>query len=656
MSAKNTIQSFLSSVSEQTKISKDILEEKFTESVKYNVNIDPKNIDNRKTENALNEKEETEKYKTTESKVEKCIEINCNKTATHNTIENQFTRCETHKLQEKIYNNTLKYIEKSKLKFRDKFNYRYFVYIKNKEKVVLICRDHKTEFKTRFDTHLKGLGSCPVCAKEIKIKNFEGHMYKAKTQEEFLEDCKRVHEDIYDYKEVKYINSKEKIKIICKIHGVFEQDAGSHASGHGCRECANDDMMSKRTWSTERFIEESKKIHGDKYDYTETKYINSQTNVKIRCSEHGVFEQIANNHTRGAGCRKCADKEIGNRLRKTREEFIEDCKRIHGNIYDYKNVEYKDTHTKVKIICKQHGEFEQTPSDHLQTKGCNKCGVIKRTEAQSFTKNEFIERANVVHNNKYDYSETEYKNSQTHIKIRCKDKDHGIFIQTPNSHLRGAGCHKCSTKRIADSQRLTNEEVIKRCIKAHGDKYDYSKIDYKSLSEPIKIICHKKNKKGQPHGEFNQLLSNHTTWGQGCPKCSKRKFSSEQIEWLNFMIENLNINIKHIENEGEFKIGRKFADGYCEDLKLVFEFDGCYWHGCPDCYPSRNEINKTSKITFDELYQKTMERKNIIEQKGYKLLSIFECKWKKIKNDNLYTQYTEQLIKYITSTHSDNSL
>ena len=119
------------------------------------------------------------------------------------------------------------------------------------------------------------------------------------------------------------------------------------------------------------------------------------------------------------------------------EEFIRKAKKIHGDKYDYSKVEYKNNSTKVCIICPEHGKFWQRPNDHISKKaGCPQC---KGTHL--YTKEEFIEKANKIHNNYYDYSLVKYINNKTHIKIICPI--HGEFEQRPDKHLRGQGCPKC---------------------------------------------------------------------------------------------------------------------------------------------------------------------------------------------------------------------
>lgn len=127
--------------------------------------------------------------------------------------------------------------------------------------------------------------------------------------------------------------------------------------------------MSKRT--TEQFVEEAKKIHGDKYDYSVSEYINNHTKIKIRCPEHGIFEQLSTCHiNRHQGCPYCSHPS------RDTKSFIKTAKQKHGDLYDYSKVDYKNSSTKVCIICQKHGEFWQTPNDHLDGCGCQTVNLI----------------------------------------------------------------------------------------------------------------------------------------------------------------------------------------------------------------------------------------------------------------------------------------
>jgi very-short-patch-repair endonuclease len=199
-------------------------------------------------------------------------------------------------------------------------------------------------------------------------------------------------------------------------------------------------MPAKKT--TAQFIEDARKVHGDRYDYSLVEYVDSKSKVKIICASHGMFELEANAHTsQGQGCKLCGyirnseSKKLGVKV------FIQKAKATHRDKYDYSLVEYIRNDIKVKIICKEHGVFQQKPMSHMVGHGCGSC-----TSTYKLTTNEFIKRACKVHGDKYDYSQVEYVNSVTKVKIICAS--HGMFKQVAGVHvLQAQGCPKCNASK-----------------------------------------------------------------------------------------------------------------------------------------------------------------------------------------------------------------
>jgi hypothetical protein len=178
----------------------------------------------------------------------------------------------------------------------------------------------------------------------------------------------------------------------------------------------------------------------------------------------------------------------------TLEEFIERAKKVHGDKYDYSRVLYNGMHDKICIICPIHGEFWQTPANHLSGKGCPECGSISRWDTKGrITTEEFIKKAIKIHGDKYDYSKVNYIDAHTKVCIICPI--HGEFWQTPNNHLTKYGCKKCAMDALNSNKPRSTEEFIKIAKKLHGNKYDYSKVEYKNCKTKVCIICPK-------HGEF----------------------------------------------------------------------------------------------------------------------------------------------------------
>ncbi len=183
--------------------------------------------------------------------------------------------------------------------------------------------------------------------------------------------------------------------------------------------------MKRKTF--EEFEKEAKEVHKSKYSYSS--YINSQTKIPIVCPSHGIFMQTPSSHLRGVGCPKCNFIGIG--------EFIERSIKIHGDFYDYSKVSFNKAADKVCIVCPKHGEFLVKGHSHLEGVSCKKCSFEKR---RGNTKS-FILKAKEKHGDTYDYSLTSYVKSNLPVDIVCEK--HGVFKQTPNSHLRGNGCAKC---------------------------------------------------------------------------------------------------------------------------------------------------------------------------------------------------------------------
>lgn len=252
----------------------------------------------------------------------------------------------------------------------------------------------------------------------------------------FIDKAQKRHGGKYDYSKVEYRGSKEKVCIICPIHGDFWQYPQDHVRGNNCPFCANENRGRKQRLNIEEFISKCNEVHGNKYDYSKVDYKNVNTKITIICPKHGEFEQIGMNHILGQGCPKCAGKGL-----KT-EDIVEKFISVHGDKYDYSKVKYNGMHNKVCIVCPEHGEFYQTPSKHILGQGCRKCGYNENGINRRMTKEEFVIRANEIHKDKYDYSSVVYATAHDKIDIICPK--HGVFQQYPYDHLHGHGCPSCS--------------------------------------------------------------------------------------------------------------------------------------------------------------------------------------------------------------------
>ncbi len=277
------------------------------------------------------------------------------------------------------------------------------------------------------------------------------YMGKFLTTNEFVNRAKIAHGNKYDYSLVDYDDSKTKIKIICSEHGIFEQKPYSHIQGQGCILCSG---INKKT--TKEFIESAKKIHGEKFNYDSVVYINSKTKVKILCTEHGFFEQVASDHILGFGCAKC-----GKVCKLNTEEFIDKSKAVHGDKYDYSKVDYKNMHTKVKIICKKHGLFTQVPHNHLRFAGCPKCNKSKGEKIISW----FLDKQNINYIEQKRFSNCK-KQIPLPFDFYLPDKNtciefHGIQHYGPIKHMGGEKGFKKRQENDLIKRNFCKENNIK---------------------------------------------------------------------------------------------------------------------------------------------------------------------------------------------------
>lgn len=321
----------------------------------------------------------------------------------------------------------------------------------------------------------------------------------------------------------------------------------------------------------------------------------------------------------------------------TIEDFIKKAREIHGDKYDYSKVEYKGSEEKVCIIChekdedeNEHGEFWQTPLSHLYHKhkdGSIGCGCPKCSENKHKTTEEFIKESKKVHGDKYRYDKVIYKNSHTKVCITCPE--HGDFWQEPNSHLVGNGCPICSNK-----VRLTNEEFIKRAREVHGDKYDYSKVEYVNNRTPVCIIC-------PEHGEFWQIPHNHLSDANGCPKCHDSRLKKDVVSCLT---EN---NIQFIDEKSWdwlVYINKQYADMYLPEYNVVIECQGKQHFESIEYYDKTYNLEERKKRDENKLklciehgikvyYYSNLSTKNKAYKYPYKVYEDLNELLKDIKED-----------------------
>lgn len=476
------------------------------------------------------------------------------------------------------------FIKKSNIVHNFKYTYNKVEYKTAHTKVKIICPIHG-EFVQKPSRHLCGDG-CPKCSKKYMDTNY------------FKEISKVVHNNIYDYSLVDYKNRQTKVKILCHIHGIFEQNPGSHLNGSGCPKCKaskgeltimnilNDNNISFITQKGFKGCIHKNPLKFDFYipklntciefngiqHYKPNIFFGGEEAFKYQLIRDEIKIKYCKQNNINLLIIKYND-NILNKLniilykftykKSPTDIYKEKAILKHNNKYDYSLVKYNKAKDKVIIICKIHGIFKQRADHHLNGCGCPKCNIIKRTKKLLSNTDDFIKKANKIHNNIYDYSKTNYKTAKDKVIIICKI--HGEFNQTPNSHLNGNGCKKCGLINMAKQKRMSQTNFILKAKSIHGDKYDYTNTIYDLATNKTQIYCniHKKY--------YTKSPNNHLSKKQGCPICNTSNGENEIIQILD--ANNIEYELQKTFSECKYIKLLRF-DFYLPSFNMCIEFDG----------------------------------------------------------------------------------
>ena len=262
-----------------------------------------------------------------------------------------------------------------------------------------------------------------------------------------------------------------------------------------------------RRCTTEEFIDKANLVHCNKYTYDLVEYKGNKVKVTITCPIHGNFLQAPSDHLSGKGCMECSGKK-----RKTTNEFIEAARSVHGDFYDYSKVEYKNGHSKVCIICPEHGEFMQTPNSHISgNQGCSECGKLRSSESRKLSHIQYMEKVIERYGDSYDYTRLVYSGSEKDITIGCTK--HGYFVRKAKLFLYGHTCTLCGYDSISESRKLTNEQFIDRCKDIYGNSLIFEHTEYVGISSLVSFTC-------PIHGNRKAKASALLYDKSGCTLCS----------------------------------------------------------------------------------------------------------------------------------------
>ena len=476
---------------------------------------------------------------------------------------NEITRQARRLTQEEV-------IKQFRNKHGDLYDYSKVRYVNGRTKVTIICSIHGEFEQSPADHKASG---CLRCGGRFKM-----------TTSEIVEQFKVIHGNEYDYSKVNYVNNSAKVTIICSKHGEFKQSPNKHKFGQGCPKCIGKGL------STGEVIAEFIKVHGNRYGYHKVVYTGTTNKVIINCRVHGDFQQTPHKHRQGDGCPGCGTTSANMNQPARLYVLVSDCgsmmkigitseARVHGdrftenqknvdfdiykledflfmsgyecyaaeqellsksekiqieqkdgsiskewvvfdggiielarNIHKHRGLIEESNHRPEEYLCDTHGVYLETPYNIMLGKGCSECEKEYKAlnDPRRLTHQQVIEAFWETHGDRYDYSEVDYKGALEKVKIICRK--HGSFMQKPGAHKEGSNCPKCAYENRPKTKTvITTESLVNQFEVVHGDKYDYSLVDYIDYRTKVIIICPK-------HGKFEQSPSSHKS-GSGCKKC-----------------------------------------------------------------------------------------------------------------------------------------
>lgn len=313
------------------------------------------------------------------------------------------------------------------------------------------------------------------------------------------------------------------------------------------------------------FIRRVKDAHGEKYDLTRTVYRSTSAPVEVECRKHGVFSIRANHFMNGVGCPKCAHTATGKALQLSKEEFIERLVGLFGDKYDYSMVEYGGYKVPVKLVCPEHGVFEKQAGMLLAGKGCKQCGIKRRAEKRKGVSlpskipvdgraASFVRKAEKLHNAKYDYSEVDYATSHQPVDIICPK--HGKFRQTPNNHLQGKGCIKCTCNAVSRVEQSL-KEAFPQFEQSNRTQLDGLELD---LYEPNRRLAVEVNGVHWHTTEFGKTRNSHLHKTELC--------ESQGITLLHFWDSEVTEQKRLVESMIAAKLGITMAKIYARKTTI----------------------------------------------------------------------------------------
>lgn len=382
---------------------------------------------------------------------------------------------------------------------------------------------------------------------------------------DILEKFEKKHNKNYDYSKFEYYNYHTKSIIICKIHGEFLQTPAKHISGQGCRTCNN-------KYSIDIIKEKLFQIHKNNYEFIfHENDIDTSSFIKMKCS-HGIKNIKVRNLLQGNGCIHCKGKKY------TENDLRNKLLKIHPDlIYSDGFIEGRN----LKVICREHGNFNIKKDRHLSGQSCPKCSKRKKYDNEFF-----LQSIDKKFFGKYYYDKCHFTSFKEKVIITCKK--HGDFETYPSYLLNGNGCSLCRNENNSYSE----EEFLKKCIEKHPE-IDHSLLEYKGSNSSIKLICNK-------HGIFEQKAGYYLNYSKGCKYCNETKGEKK----IRIFLEKNNIKYEQQHKNYGF-----IFDFFIPSYNTYIEFNGKQHYSPIKFFGGIDSYNK--QIKKDSLKDDILKNMNI---------------------------------------------
>lgn len=354
------------------------------------------------------------------------------------------------------------------------FDYSMVEYTGANQEIVVKCNTCGSVFQPTYANHSNNKTGCPNCNKGGKLN-----------LDDFIKRSNKKHNFKYDYSQTVYKGTRERVDIVCPIHGLFSQNAKNHLDGYGCAECGKDlaaeklhERNSKTSFTPEKFKEESVRRYGEVVEYDLSNFTTTRGDVRLKCPHHGWFVVRAHTHLYGKNRTACPNCGKG---RLTSSQIKEQAAQKHGSKFDYSLItDNLALGSRVTVVCPDHGKFNTTLKSHLNGKDCPTCEKKEReakrearakklAEAREARRKKaeacFIQQAIEVHDGRYTYENFKYEIGNKYAVITCSK--HGDFKQQMQAHIRkGRGCPECGAE---ESCGWSKESYVEMCrIRSKG--------------------------------------------------------------------------------------------------------------------------------------------------------------------------------------------